>query len=216
MTHGNIFQEIDEDLERQRLETLWKKYGPVILAAAAAIVLATGGFSAWHSLRAAQEQKATASLIAILGDASAADSKQIEALESFAAKNTGETQATFAELHAAASALKAGDQAKATALYDKVAADTGADPAFRQLADLLAVQAKMDDGDPVALQKRLQPLLADGAPWRQTAMEYEAFLALKAGDKAKARQLFTELSQDASAPQSLSARAADMLHVVGE
>jgi len=216
MTQHNIFQEVEEDLDRQKLEALWRRYGPFVVAAAAAIIIATAGTTAWNSWRDTQQQKATNGLIEILSAANPDPHQEIEALEHFAGRQPGETQATFARLQGGAVAAKAGDQAKAVALYDIVAADKDADPAFRQLADLLAVQTQMDKADPVTLQKRLQPLLADNAPWRTTAMEYEAFLALRAGDKPKARQLFGELSQDADAPSSLRARAADMLRFVGE
>jgi len=74
----------------------------------------------------------------------------------------------------------------------------------------------MDDGDPVVLQKRLQPLLADNAPWRYSAMEDEGFLALRAGDKAKAKQVFTELAQDAGVPPGIAARATDMARFIDE
>jgi hypothetical protein len=216
MTESNIFQEIQEDLERKQLEALWKRYAPLVIAAAICIVLATGGYTAWRTWRTGQEQKATAGLVSILESPESDAGKRIAALETFAGKNGGETQAIFARLHAAGLAAKDGKKEKAVALYDAVAGDTRLDPAFRQLADLYAVQAQMDTGDPVTLQKRLQPLLADNAPWRYTAMEDEAFLALRAGDKAKAKQVFAELSQDAGAPQGIGARATDMLRYLDE
>lgn len=214
--HHNILQEIEEDLERQKLEELWKRYGSWVLVAAVLIVLATAGISAGHAWRSQQQQKTTAALIGILDSSPADAGKRIAPLEAFAQKHHGTTQAVLAQLQAAGLAAQEGDAGKAVALYDAIAANTKADPAFRQLADLLAVRAQMDSGDPVILQKRLQPLLADNAPWRASAREDEAFLALRAGDKAKARQLFVELSQDAGAPQNLAARAADMVRFLDE
>jgi hypothetical protein len=216
MTHNPIFQEIDEDLERQRMEALWKRYGGWIVAAAVIVILTTASYTAWHSWRIGEEQKATGELIDMLAKPPADSNQEIADLQSFAEKNRGETQATFAQLQAAELADKNGDIKQAIAIYDAIAGNTKTDPAFRQLADLLAVQAQMDTGDPLALQKRLQPLLADNAPWRYSAMEYDAFLALKAGDKPKAKQLFTELSQDAAAPQSIGARATDMVRFLDE
>src|ERR1700722_11327491 len=109
-----IFQEIDEDLERQRMEALWKRYGGWIIAAAVIVVLGTASYTAWQSWRTGQDQKATAGLIDILANASTADSdKEIATLESFADKNHGETQAIFAQLHAASLAAKNSDTKKA-------------------------------------------------------------------------------------------------------
>ncbi len=212
----NILQEIDEDLERQKIEALWKRYSVYVYVLAGAIVIGAAAMTGWHSHREQKEQKASLALIEILDDKNADTSKQIAELETFAQRNYGEAQAVIARLDAAGLAVKSGDLAKAVTLYDAVSSDTKADPFFRQLADLMAVQAQMDTADPVILQKRLQPLLADNAPWRFTAKEYAAFLALRAGDKAKAKQYFVELSQDATVPKSLAERATDMLRYINE
>ncbi len=216
MTEHNIFQEIQEDLERQKLEALWGRYGPLVIAAAIAIVIGTAGITAWHSWRIDKNQQATAELMAALKPAAGDDTKQIDALQLFAKKNQGATQAVLAELHAAALAAQNGKQDQAVQIYDTIAKDNNADPAFRQLADLLSVRTQLDTGNTEELQKRLQVLQGDKAPWHFTAMEYSGYLALRAGDKEKAKKIFADLSQDAGVPQSLSTRAADMLRYVSE
>jgi len=212
MTQPNTFiQEIDEDFERQKMEALWKRYGGWVITFALAIVIVTAGTVTYNSWQSGKQQKATDELSAILNNPDTDTNKQIEILTTFAAKNHGETQSTFALLHAASLASANSDAKKAVALYDQVANDNKADPAFRQLADLYSVQTQMDSSDPAVLEKRLQPLLADNAPFRYTAMEDAGYLALKAGNKEKAKQIFTELSQNADAPPSLIARAGDMV-----
>jgi hypothetical protein len=49
MTEHNLFQEVQDDLERQKLEAMWKRYGGWLIAAALAIVLATAGSTAYRS-----------------------------------------------------------------------------------------------------------------------------------------------------------------------
>ena len=46
---ADIFQEIEEDLKRERVEVLWEKYGNWVIGAAVAIVLATAGIKGWGS-----------------------------------------------------------------------------------------------------------------------------------------------------------------------
>ena len=41
---ADIFKEIDEELRREKLEKLWEQYGTYVLGAAAAIVIAVGGY----------------------------------------------------------------------------------------------------------------------------------------------------------------------------
>jgi hypothetical protein len=215
MTH-NIFQEIEEDLQRQKWEDLWKRYGPYVIAAAALIILATSAITSWHSYRTQHHQAATDSLMAILDKANASKAEEIKALDAFAQNNSGTTQATLARLYNAAAVAKDGDKTKAVAIYDSVVHDAKTDIALRQFADLMAVQAQMDSADPAVLRVRLKPLWADGMPWRDVALNFEGHLALKAGDKAGARQAFSLLAHDGSAPEHLSEDAAEMLRFIGE
>ncbi|HUY69305.1 MAG TPA: tetratricopeptide repeat protein [Alphaproteobacteria bacterium] len=212
----NFLQEIEEDLERQKLEELWRRYGPYIVFFVLLVVVATAGFTGWHTYRSNREQKASAALIDILSQPGIKPAAQIAALQDFAKNNSGETQAVLARFYAASLAVKSGDAKNAAAMYDAIAADRGVDSAFRQLADLLSVQTQMDSGNPALLEKRLQPLLAGNAPWRASAIEDTAFLALRAGDKAKARALFRQLLQGVGAPPDMAARAQDMLRYLGE
>lgn len=216
MTHDNLFQEVQEDLERQRIEDLWKRYGGWVILGAAALVLGVAGYNLWTGHTELKHQHATGDLAAIIEGVKTDDAKQIEQLQIFANLNHGQAQATLAELHAAALAAKQDDKAPAIKMYDAVAADAKADHAFRQLADLMSVELQLGSGDAAGLQTRLQPLMGAAEPWRYSAMELSGYLALRTGDKAKAKQMFTDLAEDASAPKSLSARAADMLRLLAE
>ncbi|MDD5586479.1 MAG: tetratricopeptide repeat protein [Alphaproteobacteria bacterium] len=215
MTESSLFQEIDEDLQRQKLEAMWKRYGHYIIGAALAIVLATALFSGWRSWRTYSEQKATAGLLGLVEGKIADKAQQVDSLESFARVHAGASQAFLAHLQAASIALKDGKTDRAVAIYDAMANDMTVELPFRQLADLLSVQAQLDTGEPAALQARLQPLETD-SPWRVTAKEFTALLALRAGDKEKAKTLYTELSKDASAPHSMIQRATDMARWLNE
>lgn len=216
MTDHNLFQEIDEALEHEKLEAMWRRYGPWILAAALVIILGTAGFTSWRSWRTEKNQTATIGLIDITTKPDSDTGKQMAALESYALKNPGVTPAALAQIDAAGMAAKAGNKDRAAQLYDEIAKDARIDLALRQLADLLSIRTQMDTGDPASLEQRLQPLEAENAPWRFSAMELHAYLALRANDKATARRIFTDLSQDARVPQSLSTRATDMLRFISE
>lgn len=211
----NLFQEIDEDLQRQKMEALWKRYGVYVLAGILAIVLATAAYNFWINYKTEVNQKASSELLTILKDNLSDKEKQITSLEEFAKANRDTSQAVMARLRAAAFMLKDGKTDKAVFMYDAISQDMNVEPVFRQLADLLFVQSQMDNGDPTVLRSRLQPLLADST-WRYTAKEYSALLALKAGDKEEAIKLFSELASDEGAPETLPGRANDMLRWINE
>src|SRR5207248_884890 len=77
---------------------------------------------------------------------------------------------------------KTGDTKAAVAAYDRVAGNSGIDPEFRDLAELLSVLHGLPDGDPKAAVERLQKLTQSGNPWRATALDLTAAAKLKAGD----------------------------------
>ena len=212
MTEHNLFHEVQEDLQRQQMEAMWKRYGIWVVGAALGVVLATAGTTAYHSWKAERDQRLTAELLAAT-KGGAGEAKNIEALQGFAAKpeNAGAAQAVFALLRAGTLAADANDKAKAIQIFDQVANDSTVDTAYRQLGDLLSVQMQLDSGDAAALSLRLAPLTEERAPWRFSALEEQGYLAIRAGDKAKARQIFTDLSQDTRAPHSMGLRATDVL-----
>ena len=47
--HNTLFQEIDEDLDRQKMEAMWKRYGSWVIIFALAIVIVTAGTVAYNS-----------------------------------------------------------------------------------------------------------------------------------------------------------------------
>lgn len=214
MTQSDLIQEIEEDMQRQKVEKLWKQYGKFVIAAALAIVLATASIVGWRNYRAKVEEKATAGLMEVMDNKELEKADKIKALEDFAAGNRGESPSAMARLQAAALALKEGNKDRAVAIYDELSKDIKVDPLFSRLADLLAVQTLMDSGDPGQLQERLKPLTQENSPWINLAKEYSAHLYMKTGDKEKAKKLFQDLAQDKEVPVAIGKRAEDMLKLI--
>ncbi|WP_448205120.1 DUF2659 family protein [Azospirillum sp. sgz302134] len=212
---SDIFREVDEDLRRDRMERLFKRYGGVALAGALAVVAATGGYTAWRNWQQSQHQQETAALTAALAQAGQGPEKGVEALAAFAGK-ADPGMAALAQLNAAALLAREGKTAEAVAVYDKLAANSGVSGVYRDLASLLSVMHQMDSGDAAQLQARLQPLTADASPWRFSARELTAVLAARAGDKDRARSLFQQLADDSQAPAGVRSRAADLATLYGK
>jgi len=58
-------------------------------------------------------------------------------------------------------------------------------------------------------------LINGTSPWRYSAKELSALLAQKSGNKDKARKLFQEIADDATAPSGIRARAAELTAILG-
>jgi hypothetical protein len=59
---SDIFREVDEDLRRDRLEKIWKRYGAAFVGAVLLIVAGTAGFVAWRNHQQAEAETKTAQL----------------------------------------------------------------------------------------------------------------------------------------------------------
>lgn len=213
---SDIIREVDEELRRENWEVLWKKYGKVAIAAALALVLGTAGAVGWREFDRSQRMNAGDAFGALIAEVE--NTKEpARAADILAAyiPDAPDGYATLARLREAKLRADAGDRDAAIALYDALAADGAVEPLFRDLAALYSVRMQVDSGDPITLNARLSPLAADGEPWRYTARELQAVLAVNGGDSATAREIFTRLADDMETPDSLRTRATEMLRAMG-
>ncbi|CBS86487.1 tetratricopeptide repeat protein [Azospirillum lipoferum] len=212
---SDIFREVDEDLRRDRAEHLFKKYGGAMIAAVVLIVAGTGGYSFWRHWQAQKKEEQTAALVTAIAQSAQGPEKGVEALAAFAG-SANPSLAAIAQFNAAALMIRQGKPAEAATVYDGIAGNGSVPAEYRDLATLLAVMQRTDGGDPAQLTAKLQPLTADGSPWRFTARELTAVLAVRAGDTEKARTLFKQLADDQQAPSGVRSRAADLASLYGK
>jgi len=208
---SDLIREIEEDLQRDRYKKLWEKYGNLVIAAAVALVLGTAGWQGWKAYKLRQDEafgQRYAEATKLIHDG-----KTAEAESGFArlAADGGAGYGTLARLQEAALLAKSGKAAEASQAYSRLAEDGSVARPYRDLATILSVLHSADTGNPPDLIKRLEPLAGAQSPWRHLALELTALLAERMGDKARAEQLYSQLSDDASAPESVRARAAEML-----
>jgi hypothetical protein len=212
---ADIFKEVDEELRHERYAKLWKKYGMYVITAAVLVVGAVAGTSIWRdyqiSAREADGEAFAAALSTFESGDNAAAANAFAAL----AESAGGGYAVLARLQAALALGRSGDAQAAAAAFEGVAADSSADPLFRDLAVLLLAIETLDTADPASLTARLQPLAAATSPWRHTARELTALLAIRAGEPVRARELLTTLSDDDEAPIGIRGRATELLATLG-
>ncbi len=211
-----FIQEVEEDLKRDRQLELWRKYGKYAVGLALLAVITASAVVGWGNYQQTQRYEQGLKYAAAL-DLAAAD-KTGAAMTAFAAlaAEAGAGYAELARLQEAALLAKAGDGAGAAAVYEHLIADSGANRIFRDLALILLALTTADNADPQALTGRLAPLTVEDNPWRHSALEVTALLHLRGRDEARAREIFTTLADDTTAPRNMRARASEMLASLGK
>jgi len=207
---SDIFREIDEELRRDQLDKLWKRYGGYVIGFAVVIVLIVAAFVGWREYQRRQGEAASVRYAAALEIAGKEDAgKAAEAFGVLAREATG-GPAVLARFQEAALRAKAGDAAGTIAIYKALAADGSVDAVYRELAQLLSAMHQLATADPKSLITDLEPLTKEDSPWRPSALELTALAHLRAGERDAARDIYKKLADDLAAPQALRQRAAEM------
>ncbi len=220
---ADIFDEVNEDLRAERAQRFAKQYGGWLIALVLLTVAGVGGWQAWRWNQIRQNEAVATTFLGAMRDTTSvsgappADAARTAALDTYAkiAGTAPEGYRTLARLRAAALKADAGDLPGASALWTEIAQDSTADPLLRDLATLTWAQRQVDAGDAPQVQARLQPLLATGNPWRPLALECQAWILIRTGQEAQARELLKILVADTGAPDGVRGRANGLLTRLG-
>ena len=208
---SDIFQEVDEELRRDNFAKLWKRYGNYVIALAVLVVAATGAVVWWRDHDFKQRQAEGARAAAALAVAGTGKFAEAADLLSVLASDAHAGRALVARFEAAAARARAGDANAALAAYDAIASDGSVDPIYRNLATVVWAEHAIESVEPARIIERLAPITAPDNPWHPSALELTAIAHLKAGDRDDARKEYQKISDDLTAPQSMRARAAEMV-----
>jgi len=209
---ADIFQEVDEALRQDRAKEWWNRHGNKLIAAAVAVVLAIAGWNFWSWYQTSERGKAGAAFTAAVEGAAKDRPASIAALEKLAAGV--EPYASLARLKIAQLKAEGGDRTAAATQFAAAGQSAGSSD-LKDLSVLLGVMQSFDTANPDELQAKLQPLAAQDRPWRSSALEMMAAVALKRNDQAAARAAWVELRDDVTTPPAMRERAREMIAVLG-
>jgi hypothetical protein len=203
---ADIFQEVDEDVRRERLEKLWQRYGNLVIAACILVVAAVGawrGYEWWQDKKAAQSGAAFEAAVTL---AEAGKHQEAEAAFAKLAADGSAGYRPLARLREAAE-LAHTDKAAAVKAYDEIAADKSAGQVIDELAALRAGFLLVDTAPYSEIRARLEPLTGADKTFRHSARELLALSAWKSGDMTAARQWTDMIITDPQTPQGTRTRA---------
>lgn len=204
----SFIEEVTEEVRRDRLFGLFRKYGWIGLVVILALVGGTA-WTEWTKARdAARAQAFGDALIDALDHGTPAERR--EALAAVPA--TGEQVAI---LNLILGSDPAEDKAATLAALDAVAGNAALSPAYRDLAVLRRV---LVGGAELPLADRraaLEGIAVPGRPYRTLAAEQLAYLLIEEGKPGEAIAALTALMQDQEASAALRARAGQVITALG-
>ncbi len=212
---ADIFQEVEEDLKRERVEVLWKKYGKWAIGAAVIVVAATAGFQGWESYKSTVQAEKSATFASALELIQ--DGKEGEATAKLTSlAQTDDGYGTLARFEQARLLAEAGDTVAAVKIWDEVAASSPPLSTLKDVAALLAAMHLVEDGDITDVKQRLASLAVANGAFRYSAIELQAIVALREGDPTAAKALFQQLVDETDTPNGIKSRSSQILESLAE
>lgn len=203
----SFIHEVTEEVRRDRMFRLWKKYAPHVIGLIVLVIAGTAALNWWqHRQREAARELGGVFLSTDI--ASVADQERLVA-------EVEGPAGVIARLRLAAAHAESGNAEEAARLYAEVAATPGLAPAYADLAALQAVRLGLAGMEPAEAIARLDPLAAEGAPYRLLALELRAAAKLNAGDAKAAHADLLAILESPEATRDLIDRAAALLLASG-
>jgi hypothetical protein len=204
----SFIEEVSEEVRRDRLFNLFRKYGWVGLV----LILGIVGGAAWNEWSKAREMARAQAFGSALIDAldQGAPAERAEALAATPA--TGQQTAILQLLLAAD---PEGDKTATLAALDKVAADASLPNSYRDLAVLRRSMVAGPDQPLAERRALLQGIAVPGRPYRVLAEEQLGYLLIEEGKTDEAIAAFSALLQDQEASDNLRARLRQVVTALG-
>jgi hypothetical protein len=204
----SFIEEVTEEVRRDRLFGLFRRYGWIGILAVVAVV----GGTAWREWsQSRDEARAQAFGDAVLDalDQGTPDERR----EALAAIPTDGTQTALLQLILASDPNE--DKAASLAALDRVVADATLAPAYRDLAVLRRVLVAGADMPLADRRTALEGIAIAGRPYRTLATELLAYLLVEEGKTDEAIAALSALMQDQEASAALRARVGQMVTALG-
>jgi hypothetical protein len=214
-TGETFLREVDENLRRDQLRALARKYAPLMIGGVLLLLAAVGGWLYWQDRQEAAAAKDSEQLAQIYVDIGAGKLASVPPrLDTLAKEGTGAIRAT-AMFTRAAVAIEQNDRPTAIAQYQAIAADDDLPAPYRDLARIRATALEFDAMKPEQVIARMEPMAKPGNPWFGSAGELTAMAMIKQNRKLEAGRLFAAIAADRQVPDSIRARSVQIAGTLG-
>lgn len=190
----DIFEQVDEDVRRQRTLEWFKRYGWPLGLIAGALVAIVVGWRGWQTFQNTQQEQASDRFLEMIisGDPMemmVQDGDRLAALNLF-------YEATQ-------------DPDRAGEIYDRLA--TQAPPVWRDLARIFHLYSDFEQLDDATIRAHLVPFDTPFHPWRSLAWDLLAANALRNQDSSGARAYLMQIINDEASPPTLRQRSENII-----
>ena len=198
--------EVNEELRRQQLKSIWDRFGIYVIGFAVLIVLSVGGNEIMNYLNnrlSQRESIAFDNALTLIEEGN--DSTGLDQLIKLTESKTGYKGLAFFRL--SSESLSNGNHQEAIDYLKKASLDKTLTNSLRVFAKIKAGLILVDNGNASEVDVLLGEVIENGGPFSFHAKEILAFALINDGRDLEAQEIFQEIANDASAPPVLARRA---------
>ena len=198
--------EVNEELRRQQLKSIWDRFGVYIIGFAVLIILSVGGNEIINHLNnrvSQRESNAFDNALNLIEKGN--DSAGLDQLIKLTEGKTGYKGLALFRL--SSESLTNGNYQEAVDYLKKASLDKTLTNNFRVFAKIKAGLILVDNGSFSEVDVLLKEVIESGGPFSFHAKEILALALIKNGRDLEAQEIFQEIANDASAPPVLARRA---------
>ena len=198
--------EVNEELRRNQLKSIWDRFGVYIIGFAVLIILSVGGNEIINHLNnrvSQRESNAFDNALNLIENGN--DSSGLDQLIKLTEGKTGYKGLALFRL--SSESLTNGNYQEAVDYLKKASLDKALTNNLRVFAKLKAGLILVDNGSFSEVDVLLKEIVENGGPFSFHAKEILALALIKNGRDLEAQEIFQEIANDASAPPVLARRA---------
>ena len=198
--------EVNEELRRQQLKSIWDRFGVYIIGFAVLIILSVGGNEIINHLNnrvSQRESNAFDNALNLIEKGN--DSAGLDQLIKLTEGKTGYKGLALFKL--SSESLTNGNYQEAVDYLKKASLDKTLTNNLRVFAKIKAGLILVDNGSFSEVDVLLKEVIESGGPFSFHAKEILALALIKNGRDLEAQEIFQEIANDASAPPVLARRA---------
>lgn len=210
-----FLREVDDELRRDRLLGVWRRFGRWIIAAIIVALAVFGGWLWWSAHREAQAGADGEQLSGAIDDLVAGREAGLEPKFKALQGSKADGYRAAATLMLADLALTRNDLKGAARQYAAVAADASLAQPYRDLALVRQTAAEYDSLAPAQVVARMKPLAAPGNPWFGSAGEMTAIAYIRMNKPDLAGATLKALAADEGVPETIRSRAVQLAGSLG-
>lgn len=214
-TNQAFVREVDDELRRDQLASIWQRWGRWIIIGIVAALLALGAFLYWQSRQAEQAGVEGEQLSGAMDDLAADKTQGLTPRLTALTNSRVPGYKAAAALTLADLAVQKGDVKSAAAQFGAVAANTSVAQPYRDLALIRQTATEYDTLKPEQIVARLKPLAIPGNPWFGSAGEMVGVAYMKMNKPDLAGATFKAMIGDQQVPQTIRSRIVQLAGIYG-